>query len=270
MSKVLSRTILLVLCALAAVPTAAGQKKTGSISWQPSRMGHKVNFFRQTGANSWYALAGVPLATKPGIYELRLTRTLRNGRSTEIRAKVRVVKAVYPRITVNVAKQYTEPSPQQLAEISTTKTIKAKVFSEVSNSKLWSGSFVPPVVGPISDIFGTERVFNQEVQSQHQGLDYGVPAGTPVHAVNKGTVVLARALFFEGNCVVIDHGQGLMSLYLHLSEFRANEGETVDTGQLIALSGGTGRATGAHLHLAIRWQGVYLDPAILLKIQVPF
>jgi murein DD-endopeptidase MepM/ murein hydrolase activator NlpD len=90
-----------------------------------------------------------------------------------------------------------------------------------------------------------------------------------VHAVNHGTVLLARPLFFEGNCVVLDHGQGLLSLYLHLSEFSVKEGDTVDPAQIIGLSGGTGRATGPHLHLAIRWQGMYLNPATLLKMQLP-
>jgi murein DD-endopeptidase MepM/ murein hydrolase activator NlpD len=68
---------------------------------------------------------------------------------------------------------------------------------------------------------------------------------------------------------VLDHGQGLLSLYLHLSEFRVKEGDEVDPGQVIGLSGGSGRATGPHLHLAIRWQGVYLNPATLLKMQLP-
>jgi murein DD-endopeptidase MepM/ murein hydrolase activator NlpD len=112
-------------------------------------------------------------------------------------------------------------------------------------------------------------VFNQEVRSRHQGLDYAAPAGTPVHAVNRGTVILARPLYFEGNCVVVDHGQGLLSLYLHLSEFRVKEGDEVESGQLIGLSGGSGRASGPHLHLAIRWQGVYLNPAILMKLKIP-
>jgi murein DD-endopeptidase MepM/ murein hydrolase activator NlpD len=100
-------------------------------------------------------------------------------------------------------------------------------------------------------------------------LDYGVPSGTPVHAANRGTVILARPLYFEGSCVVIDHGRGLFSLYLHLSDFKVKEGDQVETGQLIGLSGGSGRATGPHLHLAIRWQGVYLDPALLLELKLP-
>lgn len=87
--------------------------------------------------------------------------------------------------------------------------------------------------------------------------------------MNNGHVILARPLFFEGNCVVIDHGQGLLTLYLHLSKFLVKEGDDVSKGQAIALSGGTGRATGPHLHLAVRWQGVYLNPEVLLKLKLP-
>jgi murein DD-endopeptidase MepM/ murein hydrolase activator NlpD len=121
----------------------------------------------------------------------------------------------------------------------------------------------------ISDVFGVERVFNGSVQSTHQGLDFRVPSGTSVEAVNNGRVILARALFFEGNCIVIDHGQGLLTLYLHLSKFAVKEGDDVKKGQQIGLSGGTGRATGPHLHLAVRWQGVYLNPQVLLKLNLP-
>jgi murein DD-endopeptidase MepM/ murein hydrolase activator NlpD len=125
------------------------------------------------------------------------------------------------------------------------------------------------VKAQISDVFGVQRVFNGSVQSTHQGLDFRVPAGTPVAAVNRGRVLLARPLFFEGNCIVIDHGQGLLTLYLHLSKFLVNEGDTVEKGQPIGASGGTGRATGPHLHLAVRWQGVYLDPQTLLALRMP-
>jgi len=112
-------------------------------------------------------------------------------------------------------------------------------------------------------------VFNGTVESTHQGLDFRVPSGTLVAAVNSGRVILARLLFFEGNCVVLDHGQGLLTLYLHLSKFLIKEGDDVKKGQAIGLSGGTGRATGPHLHLAVRWQGVYLDPAVLLRLHLP-
>ena len=82
------------------------------------------------------------------------------------------------------------------------------------------GKFQPPVNARVSDVFGTRRTFNGKVRSTHQGLDYSVPPGTPVSALNGGTILLARPLFFEGNCVVLDHGQGLLTLYLHLSEIQ--------------------------------------------------
>jgi murein DD-endopeptidase MepM/ murein hydrolase activator NlpD len=106
-------------------------------------------------------------------------------------------------------------------------------------------------------------------KSQHLGLDFRASTGTPVHATNSGTVILARPLYFEGNCVMLDHGQGLVTIYMHLSEFKVKEGEKVIAGQLIALSGGTGRATGPHLHFAVRWHGEYLDPQTLLELRPP-
>ena len=232
-------------------------------------MGHSVGFTYSAADKLWYGLAGISLTTAPGAYDLRVTETFANGRTAEVVRKIKIVGATYPKITVKVAKQYTEPSQEQLTAISADKGVKAKVFEAVSAQRLWAGHFVAPVSAPVSDVFGTARVFNEKVQSRHQGLDFAVGPGTPVHAINDGVVLLARPLFFEGNCVVIDHGQGLLSLYLHLSEFKVKEGEEVHSGDLIALSGGTGRASGPHLHLAIRWQGVYVNPAILLKLQIP-
>jgi murein DD-endopeptidase MepM/ murein hydrolase activator NlpD len=234
-----------------------------------SWFGHEMVFFHAADGKPWYALAGVPVETRPGRYDLTIRETLATGKTGEIRVKIKITKAAYPKITVKVPKQYTEPDPEQLREIAEDKDLKQKTFAAETPLRLWAGPFLPPVSAAISDVFGTARVFNREVQSRHLGLDYGVPAGTPVHAVNHGTVLLARSLFFEGNCVVLDHGQGLLSLYLHLSEFSVKEGDEVDPGQLIGLSGGTGRATGPHLHLAIRWQGVYMDPATLLKMKLP-
>jgi murein DD-endopeptidase MepM/ murein hydrolase activator NlpD len=92
---------------------------------------------------------------------------------------------------------------------------------------------------------------------------------TPVAAINSGRVVLAQPLYFEGGCVIIDHGLELMSLYMHLSKIQVAVGTKVRRGQIIALSGGTGRATGPHLHLGVRWQGTYLDPAKLFQIEMP-
>jgi murein DD-endopeptidase MepM/ murein hydrolase activator NlpD len=287
-------SVLAFLCLCVAQPAFSATPATAKgVTWQPPKLmqgspvlfqvpttptiqsvkgswlGHEVTFFREGGKTTWYGLGGASLETAPGNYELRVTETLTSGKALEIRRQIKISRGVYPNITIKVSKQYTEPSSEQLTQVAADKELKQRIFATESPHRLWSGQFAPPVSAGISDVFGTARVFNQEVKSRHQGLDFAAPTGSPVAAINSGKVILASPLYFEGNCVVIDHGQGLLSLYLHLSEFKVKEGDEVESGQLIALSGGTGRATGPHLHLAIRWQGVYLDPAILLKLNTP-
>ena len=230
---------------------------------------HEILFSYNAATKTWYGIAGVSLETHPGVYALELKG--RTSRSAEITfsQNIRVRAAKYPSIAVTVAKRYTEPSKEQLERIHEDKAVKQDVFQHTDPEREWSGKFRPPVDAPVSDVFGTRRTFNGKVQSMHQGLDYAAPTGTPVSAVNAGTVLLAGPLYFEGNCVVLDHGQGLLTLYLHLSEIRVKQGERIARGEQIGLSGGTGRATGPHLHLAVRWQGVYLNPATLLTLKLP-
>jgi murein DD-endopeptidase MepM/ murein hydrolase activator NlpD len=230
---------------------------------------HQVLFSYDAASKAWYGIAGVSLVTPPGVYALELTGTTLRAATISFARKIRVGAAKYPSIKVTVAKRYTEPSKEQLERIHQDQTVKQDVFHTTDPDREWSGRFRPPVEAPVSDVFGTRRTFNGKVQSMHQGLDYGVPTGTPVSAVNAGTILLAGPLYFEGNCVVLDHGQGLLTLYLHLSEIKVKQGERVARGQEIGLSGGTGRATGPHLHLAVRWQGVYLNPATLLTLKLP-
>jgi murein DD-endopeptidase MepM/ murein hydrolase activator NlpD len=230
---------------------------------------HDVFFEFDSEKGLWYGLAGASLETRAGSYPLTLEGATASGQKISFQQKVSIGRARYPTIPVKVAKKFTEPSPQQLEEIKHDQAVKSDLFARTTPEQEWSGRFLPPVQAPVSDVFGTRRVFNGKVQSMHQGLDYAVPSGTPIAALNAGTVLLARPLYFEGDCVVLDHGQGLLTLYLHLSEIGVKEGEQVKRGQQIGSSGGTGRATGPHLHVAVRWQGVYLDPASLFQLQVP-
>jgi murein DD-endopeptidase MepM/ murein hydrolase activator NlpD len=231
-------------------------------------LGHEI-VFDQSPRKTWFALGGTSLETKPGSYALTLEGVAAAGSKSTFRRNFVIGHAKYPVIPLKVSKQFTEPNSEQLQVIKEDQDLKRKTFSRTTPEREWEGGFSPPVDAPTSDGFGTRRVFNGETKSVHQGLDYRVGPGTPVSAVNGGTVILARPLYFEGNCVVLDHGQGLLSLYLHLSEIKVKEGERVTGGQLLGLSGATGRATGPHLHIAVRWQGVYLNPATLLSLQVP-
>ena len=240
-------------------------------------LGHEIAFSFDASHKSWFALAGASLETKPGTYSILLrgetfagqSAAPPDGQTISFEKKIRVERQRYPRVRLNVPGRYTAPSPEDQHQIEQDKETKEGAFKTLSPGREWKGSFAAPVNAEISDVFGVQRVFNGSVQSTHQGLDFRVPSGTPVAAVNSGRVILARPLFFEGNCVVIDHGQGLLTLYFHLSKFSVKAGDDVSKGQPIGLSGGTGRTTGPHLHLAVRWQGVYLNPQVLLKLNLP-
>lgn len=264
-----------------------------SIRWEPSRlvngspclfrvrsyakfkslsgtwMGHEVFFDFDPTSKSWFGLAGVSVETKPGNYPLVLQAVTSRGATVTLKKSVRIWSTKYPTIALSVAEKFTAPDPQILARVAEEKELKAKVLAVVSPDRQWSGSFAAPVPSTPSDPFGTRRTFNGVVKSMHLGLDYHAPSGTTVAAANGGTVILARGLFYEGNCVVLDHGQGLLTLYMHLSEMKVQEGDKVTRGQQIGSSGASGRATGPHLHIAVRWQGVYVNPGSLLKLQLP-
>ena len=239
--------------------------KTLEATW----MEHDLPFDFDPATKTWFALAGAGLKTHPGDHELVLNGETPAGNALSFTRKIHVTRAKYLSIAITVPKQYTEPDPAQVEKIKQDQALKQELFLKSAPEREWAGRFLPPVIAEVSDRFGTERKVNGVTQSTHQGLDYRVPAGTPVAALNRGTVLLARPLFFEGNCVVVDHGQGLMSLYLHLSEIKVKEGDPVTRGEELGLSGATGRATGAHLHVAVRWQGIYLNPATLFALQLP-
>jgi murein DD-endopeptidase MepM/ murein hydrolase activator NlpD len=247
-------------------PPAKFESLTGT--W----LGHQLTFSYNASTRTWFALAGVSIETAPGKYALELTAQRAGGQTPlTFTPTLTVARAKYPQIKVEltVEKKFTEPTPEQEEQIAEGVKIKQEYLNRVTPDREWKGNFKAPADAPISDVFGSQRIFNGKAQSPHQGLDFRVPTGTPVAAMNDGTVLLARFLYFEGNFVVIDHGQGLLTLYLHLSEFKVKEGDTVKRGQEIGLSGGTGRATGPHLHVAVRWQGTYLDPARLTQLSLP-
>jgi murein DD-endopeptidase MepM/ murein hydrolase activator NlpD len=240
-----------------------------------SWLGHDISFSFDPKSKMWYALAGVSLETAPGTYELELTGESDAGKSLgkkiTFSRTFAVARGKYPKIQVklSVEGKFTEPSPEQQKQIAESQEIKKDYLNRVTPEREWSGPFATPADAAISDVFGSQRIFNGKTSSPHLGLDFRVPSGTPVEAMNDGTVLLARPLYFEGNFVVLNHGQGLLTLYLHLSEFKVKEGDQVKRGQVIGLSGGTGRATGPHLHVAVRWQGTYLDPAGVIRLHLP-
>jgi len=231
-------------------------------------MGHRLAFFRAAGGRGWYALAGVDVEASPGPSTLQITEKLSDGATRDLSRSVDVLPGHYRIEAITVAPRFVAPPPAALARIKAEIALKEKVFSESAPQPLWTGDFHAPVRAAPTDSFGTRRTFNGELASVHKGMDFRARMGTPVRASNSGVVVLARRLYYEGNCVVIDHGLGLYTISMHLSRIGVHEGQRVAQGQLLGLSGATGRVTGPHLHWAVRWQDAYLDPAKLLRLNL--
>jgi hypothetical protein len=230
-------------------------------------LGRKLEFFRGRDGKQWFSLAGVDVEAPPGVSTLRIV--VHNGSSaSDLSQRVVIYPGHYKTGRLTVAPKFVEPGPEALAEIEAELKLKEKVFSTSSSEPLWTGDFRAPVAAPPTDSFGTRRIFNGKLASVHKGMDFRAWTGTPVRAGNQGVVVLARPLYYEGNCVVIDHGLGLFSLSMHLNRIDVKEGQQVSAGDRVGLSGATGRVTGPHLHWAIRWRGAYLDPAKLLRLKL--
>ena len=160
---------------------------------------------------------------------------------------------------LSVAPKYVTPPAEVQAQIARDREHNARVLGQVRPEAEWSLPMQRPVKGSISSPFGGRRVFNGQPRAPHRGTDMRGPAGTPIHAVAAGTVVLAEPQYYSGNVVMVDHGQGVISMYAHLSAFDVKVGDRVERGQLVGRVGATGRVTGPHLHLGLMVQGVAVD-----------
>lgn len=153
------------------------------------------------------------------------------------------------------------PDPAELARIKAENELVAARRAVVTPTARFLGGLASPADGPVSGVFGSQRVLNGEARAPHSGTDIAAPVGAPVRAVADGVVTLAHPdMFFTGMTVMIDHGLGLQSVYAHMSRMDVAEGAQVQRGQVIGAVGASGRATGPHLHWGLSWLDVRLDP----------
>jgi biotin carboxyl carrier protein len=231
-------------------------------------LGRKLEFFPSRDGYAWFALAGVDVEAPVGPSSLRVGVKLADGAVRELNLTVEIHPAHYRTESLTVSPKFVQPGPEALKEIEAQRLLKAKVYAASAPEPEWTGNFRAPVAAAPTDSFGVRRMFNGKLASIHTGMDFRAHMGTVVRATNSGTVVLARPLYYEGNCVIIDHGMGLFTLSMHFSRIDVKEGQHVAQGQPLGLSGATGRVTGPHLHWAVRWQGAMLDPAKLLRLNL--
>ena len=222
-------------------------------------------YFYERAGGGFAGIVGVDLAAEPGQRDLKVEIKDLEERSFERVFQVQVNAGEFEVQKLTVAPEmvdFTEETYQRyLAE---RKELK-RVFNQVRPVRVWRHAFVQPVEGPITSAFGLRRVFNDKARAPHSGVDIGAAEGTAVGACNDGIVVFAQELYLEGNTVIIDHGFGLYSIYMHLSKIQASEGDTVHVGEVIGLVGATGRVTGPHLHWGIKLLGAKVDPFSLVR-----
>lgn len=164
-----------------------------------------------------------------------------------------------------VAPKYVTPPEDVLARIKAEGKQKRGARQSSLSEPTLSGSFVWPVTGRISGVYGSQRFFNGKPKRPHFGIDIAAPKGTPVIAMQAGRVTLAeRDMYYEGGLIFIDHGLGVISAYLHLSAIKVQAGQMVQQGDIIGKVGSVGRSTGAHLDWRVYWRDQRLDPALLV------
>jgi murein DD-endopeptidase MepM/ murein hydrolase activator NlpD len=209
----------------------------------------------------WVAVLGIDLKTSPGPLQL----TVRQGsqqRSASVDVRPKKYKEQHIRLQ---NRKHVNPDPEQVKRFEREYKEQVDAYAAFRAAGPSNILFDKPVDGPLSSPFGLRRFFNGEERNPHSGLDFAVPTGTPVKAPADGVVTIVADYFFNGKTVFIDHGQGLITMYCHLSAFDVKAGDVVRRGQVIARTGATGRATGPHLHWNVSLNNARVDPLLFLK-----
>lgn len=226
-----------------------------AVAPQARYQGKPVLVVKEDGRR-WIAAIGIPLTVKPGQQTLETS-----GR--QLAFNVGNKRYQEQHITLK-NKEQVNPSPANLRRIERELAEQTHAYRQFSTGTPSNLLFDKPVNGPLSSRFGVRRFFNGEERNPHAGLDFAVPAGTPIKAPAAGKVILIGDYFFNGRTVFVDHGQGLISMFCHLSKIDVQLGQQLPRGGVIGRVGATGRATGPHMHWNVSLNDARVDPAIFI------
>jgi murein DD-endopeptidase MepM/ murein hydrolase activator NlpD len=241
---------------IAIVTVAPGSAATPLVRFD----GQRVMVVRENA--SWKAVVGLALTLAPGEQELEITDPENDTRRT---VSFQVLPKLYQVQHITLAnKRQVNPTAEDMKHIVRDQEAINRAFGTWTNDLADDLRFSLPAQGRFSSAFGLRRFFNNQPRQPHSGLDIAAPEGTPISAPAAGTVIETGDYFFNGNTVFIDHGQGLISMYNHLSRIDVSTGMHVQRGQRIGAVGKTGRVTGPHLHWTLSLNNARVDPLLFL------
>ncbi|WP_226488024.1 M23 family metallopeptidase [Pseudomonas sp. B20] len=228
---------------------------TGAQAPTATYQGKPVLVVKEQGTR-WLAIVGIPLTVKPG------TQQVTSGGRT---LNFTVGSKKYPEQHITLKnKRQVNPNPEDNKRIEGELAEQLRAYRSFSPGTPSNLILDKPVNGPLSSKFGVRRFFNGEERNPHSGLDFAVPAGTPIKSPAAGKVILTGNYFFNGNTVFVDHGQGFISMFCHMSKIDVKVGDLVPRGGVVGKVGATGRATGPHMHWNVSLNDARVDPAIFI------
>jgi murein DD-endopeptidase MepM/ murein hydrolase activator NlpD len=212
--------------------------------------------------DQWYAVVGIALGAAPGEQSIQVK--LPDGAHTTERFTVSSKAYETQHLTIK-DKRKVEPNAEDMKRIKKEKVKTDKALAYWNSALLTQSLHLDlPVEGRLSSSFGLRRFFNEQPRAPHSGLDIAAPEGTPIKAPAEGKVILTGNFFFNGNSVFIDHGEGLVTMYCHMSRINVNEGDKVKRGEVIGAVGMTGRVTGPHLHWGVSLNDARVNPSLFV------
>lgn len=225
--------------------------------------GHRVMVV--LSQNTWLALIGLGLDLKAGEHTATVTYDGDRQESLVFQVKAKQYKAQY----LKLRKKYVTPGPEEEIRIAREFHLIRAAFATWTSQAPLGLRFGLPVKGRLSSKFGLRRFLNKQKKNPHSGLDIAAPDGTPIHVPLAGKVIELGNYYYNGNAIFLDHGQGLVSMYNHLSKILVEKGQKVTKGEILGRVGSTGRVTGAHLHWTISLNNQRVDPDLFLDKNSP-
>ena len=228
--------------------------------------GTSIPFYPLKEDGKFEGLLGIPHGRKPGdgVVKIRSFKAAAGATLAELKLKIGDAKFALEHLKVDG--KHVNPPRKTMARITREIKLVTQAYASRREEKLWTGPFKLPIDSPMTSPFGTKRMYNGEERNFHGGLDLKAAVGTEIHAPQDGIVILAKDLYFTGNTVMLDHGYGVISLYAHMSKVRVKEGQRVKLGELLGLSGATGRVSGPHLHWTIYIHKIKVNPLTFMKV----